>query len=112
MLKDNLRKYHNTSCERCGVITEEGTIVELDNLHPDPINFFRMDITNHSGVVATWHTHTGSNFNLSIEDYRTFMAHPDLCHYIVSAFEVQCYRTVNGTLVSDNDYNPLIRSFD
>lgn len=109
MLKESLRKYHSTEIERCGVITVHGEIVEYPNVHPNPRDYFQMEMDQIHDLAASWHTHRGTNFNLSLHDYRTFIHFPTMCHYIISESEVKCYRMDNGLLISDDDYNPLIR---
>lgn len=97
--------------ERCGVILEDGTILELDNVHPTPKYAFSMDAAflNDSEVAATWHTHPITGPNLSVDDYRSFKMYPDLKHYIVAASEIWCFAVVNGTLLSCENLtkNPL-----
>lgn len=73
--------------ERCGILTKAGEVLELTNIHAQPLQGFRMDpseIAIHfSDAEATWHTHPGADPNLSEEDYAGFMQWPALGHVIV-----------------------------
>lgn len=93
--------------ERCGVILDDGSILELDNLHPMPTQGFRMpaEALNSSNVVATWHTHPTTGPNLSVDDYRAFTAFPRLRHYVVAASEIWCYGMACGILLVHDDYH-------
>lgn len=77
--------------ERCGVVTKAGDILEMVNVHPEPVRGFRMDpseiLLHFSDAKATWHTHPGSDPNLSEEDYAGFMQWPALQHIIVGVRE-------------------------
>lgn len=72
--------------ERCGIITKAGKVLELANVHGDPVLGFRIapeDIIEHfEDAEATWHTHPGADPNLSEEDYAGFMQWPDLTHHV------------------------------
>lgn len=93
--------------ERCGVILDDGSILELDNLHPSPTHGFMMpaEALNSSNVTATWHTHPTTGPNLSVDDYRAFMAFPLLRHYVVAASEIWCYAVSNDILLCHDDDN-------
>jgi proteasome lid subunit RPN8/RPN11 len=51
--------------ERCGVILANGSMIELPNSHPDPVNRFRMSKADIDArlsllevpIFAWWHTH-------------------------------------------------------
>jgi proteasome lid subunit RPN8/RPN11 len=79
---------HYGEPECCGIITAEGDVVQLPNIHPEPEKGFHIDPKAFleqlaAGAVATWHTHPGRDPNLSEEDMNGFRAWPSLQHYIV-----------------------------
>lgn len=98
------------TCERCGVVTKRGKVVELTNAHPSPTEGFMMqpqDVLEWlaSGEAkATWHTHPGADPNLSEEDYRGFSQWPDVDHWVVGLRDGQpsavCYYVENGLVVT------------
>lgn len=75
--------------ERCGLILRDGTIVEIENIHTEPQRGYRMNpeavlpFITVNAVKGTWHTHPGSDPNLSQEDYAGFLQWPELTHIIV-----------------------------
>lgn len=79
----------NDTDERCGVITAEGEVVELANVHDTPKDGFRVAPADAliwlagEKAVSTWHTHPGGDPNLSEQDYAGFLQWPDLTHWIV-----------------------------
>lgn len=79
--------------ERCGVIYKDGSIIEVDNIHPDPNHYFAMPLAlvDSDLVEATWHTHPRTSGNLSVADYKSFVSLPKLRHYIVAETEIWCY---------------------
>lgn len=106
MLEQALRQQYNApGPEACGVILKGGEVVLCENLHPDPENFFALEISKitQPDVVATWHTHPKSGPNLSIADYRAFSAFPRLRHFIVSYKETWCFYVKNGILIRDEN---------
>ena len=84
MLND---KYAPDGPERVGFILQDDTIIEVENIHDDPENGFRVsgaDLARYSEQAkATWHTHPDHSKNLSVEDYHAFLLWPDLRHFIV-----------------------------
>ena len=94
--------------ERCGVVTATGELVEIPNTHPEPQHgFFMCPISLlrvAADAVATWHTHPGSDPNLSDEDYAGFMQWPQLQHHIVGVRDgkptVHTFEVRNGVLVT------------
>lgn len=86
--------------ERCGVVMESGEVIELENTHPDPQKHFIImeeDLLK-PGVIGTFHTHPTTSANLSVADYYSFLAYPQLVHYILSSTEIWCFHTINGIL--------------
>jgi proteasome lid subunit RPN8/RPN11 len=80
---------HEVSEERCGLVTDEGELIELDNGHDQPelgyVMNARQVLTAMDDyiITGTWHTHPDDDPNLSQEDYAGFSLWPDLIHYIV-----------------------------
>jgi proteasome lid subunit RPN8/RPN11 len=77
--------------ERCGLVLKTGRVVEVSNVAENPVTGFRMNpsevlkfLTKKRAVpVATWHTHPGSDPNLSELDYEGFLRWPEWIHYII-----------------------------
>jgi proteasome lid subunit RPN8/RPN11 len=102
----NLKEYWDPHVERCGVILQDMTVVELSNLSPNPTEGFEMDIEQVLALkpIATWHTHPKTSANLSAPDYLLYLQHPDLWHYIVgSAGETWCYFVEDGVVLLHED---------
>lgn len=74
--------------ERCGIVTQRGKVVELTNIHDNPIEGFRfaaedtLEWLASGKATSTWHTHPGEDPNLSEEDYAGFLQWPDITHWI------------------------------
>lgn len=106
-----LRQKWNPDVERCGVILRDGTLVELPNLHPDPVNSYEMDPEEYlDRAWATWHTHPRTTGNLSSEDYLNFCTPPanTMVHFIVDSTLVWRYYWEDGRLLLD-DHDSLAR---
>lgn len=86
--------------ERCGLILESG-LLEIENIAPDPYNFFAMpeSVMHHSGIIGTWHTHPNTDPNLSVDDYRFFTNYPELNHFVIGNHETWRYYVQDGTLL-------------
>jgi proteasome lid subunit RPN8/RPN11 len=89
--------------ERCGFILADGSIVEIDNVAPEPEHSFIArgeDILKYiDRVSATWHTHPGSSSNLSQGDAETFLFWPQCLHHIVGTDGVSTYRVENHVVL-------------
>lgn len=102
---NELRKKWNPDAERCGLILLDGTILELPNIHPDPVNAYEMDAQDFLDKAwATWHTHPRTSGNLSSEDYLNFCMPPadELVHFIVDSREVWRYYWEDKRLLLDD----------
>lgn len=95
--------------ERCGILTADGHLVEIPNIHADPVKGFHMEPVAflaclEAGAVATWHTHPGKDPNLSEEDMRGFLQWPMLTHHIVGIRDgeptVHSFGVKHGQLVN------------
>lgn len=101
MLIDDLKtKWATEGPERVGFVLENDLVVEVTNVHPQPLNNFDVPVEAliefEDLAVATWHTHPGGTSQLSLDDDAAFRAWPDLLHYIVGSDGVRAYR-VDGT---------------
>lgn len=100
--------------EHCGFVLQDGTIVEVPNIHPLPHNGFHISLSAvekyDSVASATWHTHPTTGPNLSVEDYYCFLAYPRLRHYIIAKKEAWCFYVENGTVLLHEDN--LARQFE
>ena len=94
--------------ERCGLVGPRGGILEIENIHTDPVAGFHMEpkafLTGiETGATATWHTHPGKDPNLSEEDMNGFRQWPMLKHYIVGVRDgepcVVCFAVENGVMM-------------
>lgn len=94
--------------EKVGLILLDHSIVELENIHPDPWHNFQLEPSGFEKtylhypckVKATWHTHPLTSANLSVEDYLLFLHLPERWfHYIISKDEVRCYYTQAGKVL-------------
>lgn len=89
--------------ERVGFVLDDGTIIECQNIAPEPEDSFDVsgeEILKYCDrAVATWHTHPGAKSNLSVGDADTFVLWPDLLHYIVGIDGVTAYAVVNNSVV-------------
>lgn len=87
--------YSDEGHERVGIILRDGSILELQNVAPDPEESFSVsteDLIKFEGFsVATWHTHPNAEAQLSGRDYEGFRAWPDLLHFIVGKDGIRCY---------------------
>ena len=98
-----LLAYFEGEKERVGFVLDDGTIVEVENICPDPENGFDVsgtDIIEYlDRSVATWHTHPGETNNLSVGDYNTFLSWPYHRHYIVGINGVREYYIEEGEVL-------------
>ena len=98
------------TAERCGVIMDDGNIVEILNINEEPEKGFEMEpvafieLIKTRHVVGTWHTHPDGSPVLSGEDYTTFLAWPDLEHSVIGIQDgkaaVLTYRVENGVVIT------------
>lgn len=99
-LKRKLKKAD--TIEKCGLILRDGTILDVENIYPDPTEGFQIPakdmIDNEDQMVATWHTHPGKTANLSEMDYNGFKQWPTLTHYVIGTDKVREF-VVDGELV-------------
>jgi len=88
--------------ERCGLILFDGTILEVENTHPEPERGFRLPakemLKHEENLYGTWHTHPQDTANLSQTDYAGFNQWPKLRHFIIGIDGVRCF-TLKGPLI-------------
>lgn len=94
--------------ERCGLVTADGELLEIKNIHSDPWRGFHMEPKAliegvGAGAVATWHTHPAGDPNLSHEDLNGFRQWPQLVHFILGVRDgeptVQSFQVVDDVVV-------------
>lgn len=95
--------------EKCGLVLQDGTVVEVKNVANNPVIGYLMDPVEvlpylTAGTVAgTWHTHPSGSAVLSGEDLEGFNAWPDLIHHVIgwagNKPEVRSYKIVEGAVV-------------
>ena len=85
--------------ERCGFVMADGSVIEVENIHPQPHRGFLMSaaaVLQAEEAVAIWHTHPTESSALSHEDYRGFLQWPDMTHIIIGTDQVRVYQVVDG----------------
>ena len=91
--------------ELCGLILENGDLMEVENTHPTPERGFMISgkLISDLGdkVVGTWHTHPKTTAQLSQDDYLGFSCWPDLTHYIAGTDGVAAYRVGELGLIEE-----------
>lgn len=104
-----LRTYWSDRVERCGFILTNGQVIEVENVANNPETEFEIaeSVFNEYAdeIKATWHTHTGTNANLSLEDYLTFLAFPEYQHWIVSAKKTVLFGIEENSVVIQGVYH-------
>jgi proteasome lid subunit RPN8/RPN11 len=96
--------------ERCGLILDDGSTIEIENVAEDKTDSYDMnpeEVLPHleaGRVRGTWHTHPGSDPNLSGDDYLGFLGYPDLEHSIIGIRDgevtVTRWRVQDGLVVA------------
>lgn len=86
-IRPQLLELYEGDKERVGFILPDGTIVEFNNICPEPTEGFEVsgeDILSIVDVaVASWHTHPQTKSNLSVGDFQTFLNYPNMRHFII-----------------------------
>lgn len=105
MLSEKLAKKYGGLTERVGFVLADGTIIECENIAEDPTQNFQVageEILKWADeAVATWHTHTDADANLSTDDYDTFLGWSSLDHYIIGNDGVRKYIVREGDILID-----------
>lgn len=99
-------KYQDKGNERVGFITKEGEMVEVDNIHPEPENFFEVSLEdleeNIANSKAIWHTQPGRTSQLSYEDYLGFLNFPEHLHIVIGYDGYRVYKVEDGSVLKDS----------
>lgn len=86
--------------ERGGLLLQDDELVELANVHPEPLEGYMPDpaevIPLIAEAVGTWHSHPGRTAQPSSQDAQTFAGWPDWTHVIVGLDGVRAFRIKNG----------------
>lgn len=95
--------YANTGPERVGFILHDDSVVEVENIHPEPeegasIRAADLFAYEHR-AKAFWHTHPNSSCNLTTPDLRSFLGYPLHIHYVVGRDGVAGFAVLNGEVV-------------
>jgi len=105
ILKQHLSHvYSDVGPERCGVILDDGTLVEVQNVFTNPEVGFEISVDDmlrfETSLVATFHTHPGQDSNLSNDDFVGFQSWPNLKHIVVGNDGLSVYAvTTEGKVV-------------
>lgn len=108
-IAEQLKRYYSEEPKERGGFINAGSIVECENTHPNPLDFYSPsyeDLEKFEAAEATWHTHPNGSKNLTREDYEAFQNWSDKKHYIVGKDGVFCYYVDKETLallVSEED---------
>lgn len=104
-MKELEQFYAESGPERIGFILEDGTIVETENVCPEPEKGFKYrpeDLIKYGDrAIASWHTHPGQHANLSLADHEGFQNYPKWKHYIVGKDGVRCYVVKQWVVAED-----------
>lgn len=102
--EQSLLKKYDEQAERVGFVLKSGKIVEVENICDKPEEGFDVsgeDIARYAfDARATWHTHPNKDYNLSANDYNTFLMWPELDHYIVGNNGVRKYVVEDGEVLN------------
>lgn len=92
--------------ERCGFILNDGTILEVQNIHPEPESGFEIDpqetLRYINELAGVWHTHPKAPSVLSGDDKLYMEQWPQLSHYVIGNDGMREYRIEDGVLVNAN----------
>lgn len=105
MLQELWSKLDGRAEERCGFILSDGSIVELDNIHPEPTAGFMVSADTVAAYIdeikATWHTHPKTSSLLSGEDYQTFLNYEWCEHFVIGPDGVRSYIVKDGAVIEE-----------
>lgn len=91
--------------ERVGFIVK-GEVVEVDNIHPQPLDFFEVSVEDLEKYVdkaeAIWHTQPHRTSQLSYEDYMGFRDFPEHKHIIIGLDGFRVYKVEDGEVIKDS----------
>lgn len=100
--KSLLSKY-DENVERVGFVMKSGKIVEVQNICDKPEEGFDVsgeDIALYAlDARATWHTHPKADYNLSANDFNTYLNWPELDHFIIGNNGIRRYVVADGEVL-------------
>lgn len=101
-----LQFYSPDGLERVGFKLQDGTLVEVKNVFPHPLQSFDVApeelLLYEDTAVASWHTHPGRPANLSADDYAAFRMYPHLEHFILGSDGIKAYKvTAQGDVIQN-----------
>lgn len=106
MKSDLFEFYSDEGAERCGFVLKDDSIVELENIHPEPQLGFEIDsveiLRYIDDLKIIWHTHPGSTSTLSGEDKNYMEMWPDVEHVIIGSDGLKVYKVQNGVVLNEN----------
>lgn len=95
--------YQDTGPELVGFIMPDGAVIKVANICSEPEHGFEIsveDILKYcDDAIASWHTHPGSTNVLSVSDFISFRAWPEMDHYILGNNGVQKYIVTDGEVL-------------
>lgn len=108
---DKLKEfYSDEGIERGGYILRDGTIVEVENVHPNKVEGFAFSVNDldkleNEDVIATFHTHPNGKANLTREDSIAFRNWSEFLHFIVGKDGIMCYKVTERDTIVIEDIN-------
>lgn len=103
MLYEQLKAMLDDKVERHGLILN-GEVIELKNTSGSPEDSCAVnsdDLFLYLEATATWHSHPDETSNLSGADMQTFLAWPNLDHYIIGVDGITRYYVEDGILLNE-----------
>ena len=103
---ENLKaKYEPSGPERVGFVVS-GKVVEVENKHPLPKDFFEISFEDQEAYLAKasaiWHTQPGRTSQLSYEDYLGFLNFPEHKHIVIGMDGLRIYKVEDGQVIKDD----------
>lgn len=95
--------------ELCGFILNDGSVIEVANIASNTKQHFKISVAilEHylNDIAIFWHSHPSNNTNLSLEDYKAFLAFPDHEHRIYSETQYTSYYVRRGLVIIGGTYD-------
>ena len=109
-----LEFYSPVGPERVGFILQDGTVVEVQNVCPEPELGFQVRpedlIRYYDQMIGTWHTHPGIVAVPSSDDHLAFRNYPMLQHHIIGSDGVRTYQLDRRGKIVETAENCLPRA--
>ncbi|CCV12925.1 hypothetical protein [Mesorhizobium sp. STM 4661] len=104
-LEKLLLSKHDEEVEHVGFVLKSGKVIEVENICKNPQEGFDVkgeDIALYALTAqATWHTHPKADYNLSANDFNTYLNWPELDHYIIGDNGIRKYIVEDGEVLID-----------